>query len=81
MTTYILSYDLKKEMDTKDYARLTKSLKDHEFVRLQGSVWSGRHTGDAKAVHDYFKMFMDENDSLIVTELSTNRCMSEVKKR
>lgn len=68
MALFFLSYDLRKE---KDYQKLYDELKKFDAVRVLESLWCfKRISTNAESLRDYFRLFIDSNDGLVVIEAS-----------
>lgn len=62
--TYLISYDLNK---AKNYSALYDRLNDIGAKRMMDSTWIvKRYNASAPAIHDYLKIVMDGDDSLVV---------------
>ncbi|VXC04661.1 CRISPR-associated protein Cas2 [Massilia sp. 9I] len=77
MTTYTVSYDLNRE---KDYALLLDELRRLDGVRTQASFWLVAVNNTAKELHDHLKGFVDSDDALWVSEVTSNKHYSNAKK-
>ena len=80
MTSYLLSYDLRKEENSSAYDALWSELKDWGAQRTQYSVWLVEDNSTAKEVHDHFQKLLDDNDRLWVSELVKNSTYSNAVK-
>lgn len=69
MTTYTISYDLIK---SKDYKSLIDELERLGAHRTQNSYWLVAVTNTAKELHDHLKKFVDSDDRIWVSELTSN---------
>lgn len=68
MTTYIVSYDLIKE---KDYPKLIEELEKYESCKPLLSVWVIVTEQSAVEIRDHLKNFIDENDKLLVVQVTS----------
>ena len=69
MALYFLTYDLRK---SKNYDSLYKELDSFNAVRILDSTWCfNRVDTSSKGLRDYFKKFIDGDDGLIVSEVSS----------
>ncbi len=69
MALYFLTYDLRK---SKNYDSLYKELDSFNAVRILDSTWCfNRVNTSSKGLRDYFKKFIDSDDGLIVSEVSS----------
>ncbi|MXP43688.1 CRISPR-associated protein Cas2 [Allopontixanthobacter sediminis] len=69
MTTFVLTYDLIKN---KDYPTLWDELEKLGAHRALDSFWLISVKNSAKEVHAHFKNFIDKDDKVWVSELTTN---------
>jgi len=70
MTTFTVSYDLIKR---KDYQTLWDELARLGAFRTQASYWLVNvNLPTAKQLHDHLKQYVDQDDRLWVSELTTN---------
>ena len=76
MTTYTVSYDLNKN---KDYQKLWAELERMKGQRAQDSYWLVASPLDARKLHTHLKSFVDEDDSLWVSELTRNSTYCKAK--
>lgn len=76
MTTFVLTYDLIKK---KDYQTLWDELARLGAHRALKSFWLINLNNTAKEVHDHFKGFVDSDDRLWVSELTTKHHFSNAK--
>ncbi|WP_092226089.1 CRISPR-associated endonuclease Cas2 [Desulforhopalus singaporensis] len=68
MALYFLTYDLR---NSKDYQKLYSILENFNAVRILESTWCfNRVNTSAKGLRDYFKKFIDEDDGLIISEVT-----------
>ena len=69
MKTYIVTYDLRKEISAVDYERLITLIKeDGVWARLGGSSYLIQSHSSAVELRDKFKRALDKNDMLYVGE-------------
>ena len=72
MTVYSVSYDLNKE--GQNYKDLIAEIKSFNgYCKVRDLYWFVCSTGNASTVSERLKKHMDNNDSLLVMETSTNR--------
>jgi len=69
---FIVTYDLVKEETSEDYKPLIKDLKDRGGHRYQDSCWLVSLNNTAADVYSHYRAFLDENDKLMVSELTRN---------
>jgi hypothetical protein len=69
MVQYFVSYDL---INNKDYKRLINELKKLGALRMLESNWclSRSGAGESKNLRDHFKKFIDNDDRLVVSEVT-----------
>lgn len=68
MALFFLEYDLRKD---RDYERLTDKLNEFNAVRILESLWCfDRLNTSAADLRDFFKGYIDNDDGLIVAEVS-----------
>lgn len=68
MALYFISYDLRKD---RDYDKLYNELDDFNAVRILESQWCfNRVKTSAKGLREHFKQFVDNDDGLIISEVS-----------
>ncbi len=72
MPPFIVTYDLNKEDTSEDYEPLIKDLRSRGAHRYQASCWLVNLNNTAAAVYDHYRGLIDENDSLMVSELTRN---------
>lgn len=72
MPPFILTYDLVKEETSEDYKPLIKELRDNGAHRYQDSCWLISHNNTAADVYTHYRRFLDQNDKLMVSELTRN---------
>lgn len=77
MTTFMVSYDLKKP--GKDYPKLWEELERLKAHRTLESFWLVSASNTAKEVHDHLKGFVDQNDSMWVLELTKSHHFSNAR--
>ena len=69
MALYFLEYDLRAP--GRDYKGLYDELSNFNAVRILESLWCFNRTDTSAAgLRDYFKIFIDSNDGLIVSEVT-----------
>lgn len=72
MTVYSVSYDLNKA--GQNYKDLIAEIKSFNgYCKVMDSYWFVCSNGNASAISERLKKHMDNNDSLLVIETSTNR--------
>ena len=68
MALYSLSYDLRK---SKDYKSLYTELEKFNSVKILESLYTfKRNNTNAEALRNYFSKIIDEDDGLIVMEIT-----------
>ena len=68
MSFYVVSYDL---VDERDYKKICEPLKNYNATQLLRSTWCFKKDGtSAKWLKDYFSIFIDSDDRLLVLEVS-----------
>lgn len=72
MTTYLVSYDLRKEDNSEGYALLDAELVRLKAQHVQYSMWLINSDKNARQLKDDISAFLDENDRLFVSELVKN---------
>lgn len=71
MKTYIVTYDLRKEISAVDYERLITLIKeDGIWARLGGSSYLIQSHSTAVELRDKYKLALDKNDMLYVGEVT-----------
>lgn len=71
MKTYIVTYDLRKEISSVDYQKLIELIKeDGVWARLGGSSYLIQSYSTAVELRDKFKRVLDKNDMLYVGEVT-----------
>lgn len=69
MALYFLSYDLRK---ARNYQALYDELNKFSAVRVLESTWCfNRFNTDAAGLRDYFVSFIDRDDGLVISEVTT----------
>jgi hypothetical protein len=69
MALYFLEYDLRKQ---RDYQKLYDELARFKAVRILESLWCFKRVNTtAKGLRDHFKQFIDADDALCVSEVSS----------
>ena len=76
MATFVLTYDLIKR---KDYPKLWEELERLSAHRALESFWLINVTNGAKELHDHLKKFVDADDRLWVSELTTSHWYSNAR--
>lgn len=67
MNTYIVTYDLRKEVTSEDYQKLIELIKEEGvWARLGGSSYLIQSSLTAVELRDKFKCALDKNDMLYV---------------
>ena len=80
MSWYIVSYDLRKEPDTAGYDAIYNALQSYpDWAWILESVWIVEGTS-AKKIRDHLSKFLDDNDGLVVAELTGELCYQRVRK-
>jgi hypothetical protein len=74
MTTYVLTYDLIKR---KDYQTLWDELERLEAHRALASFWLVNFNGTARDAVDHFGRYIDNDDKLWVSELTSKRSFTK----
>ncbi|WP_404425653.1 hypothetical protein [Thalassospira australica] len=69
MTTYTVTYDLRKR---KDYQTLWDELERLNAHRTADSYWLVSVSNTAIELHNHLKSYIDSDDRLWVSELTTN---------
>lgn len=72
MPPFIVTYDLNKEDTSEDYKPLIDDLKERGAHRYQASCWLVNLNNTAADVYDHYRSLVDQNDSLMVSELTRN---------
>jgi hypothetical protein len=67
MPAYLISYDLRK---FRNYDSLIKALRNMKCVSPLKSVWFGSLKGPASTIRDILRKEMDDDDGLLVVELT-----------
>lgn len=68
MALFFISYDLRNE---KNYQKITNELKRLNAVRILESCWCFKQTNmTSKDLKDYFKQFLDNDDGIIVSQIT-----------
>lgn len=65
MPDYLVTYDLRQP--GRNYEALYEAIKSAPYCHGLESVWFIQHQGDAGAVRDWLKQYIDSNDILFVT--------------
>ncbi|MDD9177086.1 hypothetical protein PVK63_19580 [Aliivibrio sp. S2TY2] len=69
MALYFLTYDLRK---SKNYESLYKELNSYNAVRILDSTWCFKRINTTAAgLRDYFKQFIDNDDGLMISEVTS----------
>lgn len=70
MPSYLIGYDLREP--GKDYEKLFEAIKSvaSNWWHCLDSTWIIKHAGPAKAIRDALTSHIDQNDLLIVVNLS-----------
>lgn len=69
MPVYLATYDLRKEENSGAYKPLIDALTKLDSVKVQKSVWLIDHPATQLSIYGYLKPHIDEDDSLMVTEV------------
>lgn len=72
MPPFIVTYDLVKEESSADYKPLIDDLKSRGAHKYQLSCWLVNIDATAAAVYDHYNKMIDDNDKLLVAELTRN---------
>ena len=72
MATYLIAYDLRNESGSQDYQPLYDALDARGCVRTQDSLWICSSSKSAKSVFNELSKFVDEDDLLLVAEMTIN---------
>jgi hypothetical protein len=75
MKTFLISYDLGVPETHSDYTTLSNHIKhlyNSGWARPVKSVWIIKSDNDAGKIRDEIKAVLDNNDKLVVVELSGN---------
>ena len=68
MALYFLTYDLR---NSRSYQVLYDELNNFNAVRILESTWCfNRVNTNAKGLREYFKQYIDNDDALIVSEVT-----------
>ena len=68
MALYFIEYDLRKQ---RSYQRLYEELSSFNAVRILESQWCfNRINTNAKALRDYLRQFIDNDDGIIISEVT-----------
>lgn len=68
MSLYFISYDLNKQ---KNYQKLYAELDSFKAVRIVDSTWCFKRVNtNSQSLRDYFKAFIDKDDSIIISEVT-----------
>lgn len=71
MGQYVISYDLHQA--GRDYEKIKKGVESlSDYVKILESVWLVNHPYTAAQIRDHLRVFMDDNDSIMVIEIGTN---------
>lgn len=70
MPVYLISYDLVKENNSHDYEPLWARLRELKAVKTQLSAWFADLNNTAEEVLDHLLPYVDENDRLLVIEVT-----------
>jgi hypothetical protein len=71
MAVFLITYDLVAEDSGYDYKPLLARLRELGGVRSHLSEWLIALNGDTqKTTYDHFRQYMDENDRLMVIEVT-----------
>ena len=71
MTVYSVSYDLNKQ--GQDYKGLIDSLQSFDgYCKVMKSYWFVCSNGSADEVYNILRQYIDENDRILVMEVSKN---------
>ena len=79
MAYYLVTYDLRKEKDASGYEQIYDALKSYsDWCWPLESVWIVGGTS-AKAILSHLSSVLDDNDGIIVAELTGELCFRRVK--
>jgi hypothetical protein len=70
MPVFLISYDLVNEDSSHDYKPLWAQLRKLGAVKTQLSAWYANLGNTAQEVLDHFKTYIDEDDRLMVIEVT-----------
>lgn len=80
MASFFFCYDL--IAPHKDYARITQGIKDlpnSSHQKVLESTWVIDYKGKAAAILEHLKKYSDENDRLMVVEVTTDFAYSNAE--
>lgn len=81
MKTYLISYDLLKSETSSDYEKLINSIKSCEnWAKPLESLWLIKTTLDSVQIRDILTKDMDNDDKLLVIEVTNNWASFNLKK-
>ncbi len=75
---YIITYDLNKP--GQDYTTLINEIKKYDFIKVMESTWFVKSIKSADEISNSLKRFIDNNDRLFVSEITSN-CQGWLDKR
>ena len=70
MAVFLISYDMVNEDTSHDYGPLWARLRELGCVKTQLSAWYGDLNNTAREVLDHFKTYLDEDDRMMVIEVT-----------
>lgn len=67
MAAYLISYDLRKEINSQDYTTLIEQIKSYgTWAKVLESTWIVVSQKSASEIRDELSRYMDSNDGLFV---------------
>jgi CRISPR/Cas system-associated endoribonuclease Cas2 len=72
MALYLISYDLMHHESHGQYDELIEDLEHLKARQILSSDWVIKTNADAEAIRDRLRRFMDEDDRIIVAEITSN---------
>lgn len=66
----ILTFDLKKEISTKDYDGFCKIIKEYSYTKLSKCSYALDTTDEPLTIFNKLKPYIDNNDSLLILTLN-----------
>lgn len=80
MANYLVTYDLRKELDSEGYKKLYEALRSYgTYSWPLESIWIVEATS-ANAILSKLSPLLDDNDGLLVVKLTEELCYRRVKK-
>lgn len=71
MKKYLVTYDLNRS--GQNYYDLIEAIKTYPCIRVMQSAWFIKSSFDAKTISFDLQNYMDKNDHIIVSEITSNR--------